>query len=304
MTAPYLSPPFSWPAKRDWPPFSWPARRDWKVALGILVVVAAVVAPPGARAQQEADLVDWYYAAAFGTGVYKVDDKTVAIFGVEGTHTLLEPEGDSWGLRLLFPVTLGLYDFDLSRILEEDLSTRVGTASFLPGLEYLMPMGDDWLLKPFAQIGLGVEFSSGDRAVIYAAGVRSLRRWLVDRTEYRLGAEFKFAGYDTTADTASSLTRVGIGGEMVRPLDATLHGRRLNYGVHLIYRRYVNDFNSLVPDERDLENKGITDELEIGLSLGVDEPFEVLGVDFDQIGLAVTFGQHLRGIKLVTEFPF
>jgi hypothetical protein len=276
-------------------------RRGLDVVAALAWLAVGLASPASSRADDTgtAELIDWHYGAVFGTGVYKSGDKKVAVLRLTPAFTVKPVEGDAVGLRLLLPVTLGLSDFDDGK----DLPSRVGSVSFLPGLEYLIPVTDATMLKPFVQAGAGSEFSSGNGAMIYAFGAHTRTSWRPERTEWLLGTELTRAGY-RTGDGSSSLLRVGVGVGLVRPLDAKLAGHELNWGAHAIYRRYLDDFDELRPEDGKVASQQIRDEVELALSLGTYRPVTFLGFTLERLGLGLTFAQDLVGIKLVTRFPF
>jgi len=284
-------------------------RAGWRhglatLALALVTATAAAQETSQAPDVEPADFVDWYYGAAFGTGVYRVGDKTAAVFEIPLSHTLRPVEGKQWGVRLLFPVTLGLYDFHLSGVFAPDVVDRIGTVSVLPGAEFQVPVRENWLLKPFAQLGAGKELSSGGGAVVYALGLRSRTLWRRERTEFTLGGELTHAGYRTNDNFASNLSRVGLGGDLVVPMDKTLKGHPLNLGIQMIYYRYFNDFDSLSPELTGARDQEIRDEFQVGFTVGTYKPFEVMGLPLERLGLGFAFGEDLRGVKLLTGFPF
>jgi hypothetical protein len=207
-------------------------------------------------------------------------------------------------VKLLLPMSLGFYDFDLSEIFDERISERIGTFSFLPGFELQVPVGNNWLLRPFGNLGGGAEYSSGGKALIFAAGLKSLGSWSKGETKLFLGGELQFAGYRTNEARTSTLSRIGIGGNALFPLGASLKGHELNWGVHLIYRHYFNDLDSLIPSPTRLETVEIADEVEVALTLGVDRPVRLLGFGLDRLGVGLVYGGDILGIRLVTGFPF
>jgi len=89
-----------------------------------LVVAAALLAAiPGVYAQtrtveDDQDLINWYYAATYGTGIYTAGDRTVGVLKIPLSRTLWESTEDRWGLRLILPVTLGVYDFSFDSVVE------------------------------------------------------------------------------------------------------------------------------------------------------------------------------------------
>ena len=81
------------------------------VRLILLFALAAGAALPAhgqTRAvQDQQDLINWYYAATFGTGVYAAGDRTVAVIQLPISYTLVPISEDRYGLTLKVPVTFG-----------------------------------------------------------------------------------------------------------------------------------------------------------------------------------------------------
>src|SRR5690606_4679943 len=104
-----------------------------------LFAVLALLGTGGAHAQAQAravrdpqDLLNWYYAATFGTGFYTSGDRTVTVLQMPFSHSLRAPGEGTSGLRLKLPVTLGVYDYDFDSVLAGDLPGSLSTLSFLP----------------------------------------------------------------------------------------------------------------------------------------------------------------------------
>ena len=159
-------------------------RQAWAAA----VAMASILCVPCAAAQETdgAELIHWAYAATFGSGVYELG---------EGTEVLVVRAPFSWqwraadpstrcncGLKWLFPVTVGIQNFDLDELLAGELPERIEQVSFLPGVEIELPRNERWTLRIRAQLGWGTELGGSDEsALVYAAGIRSRLVW-TDRT--------------------------------------------------------------------------------------------------------------------------
>ena len=165
-------------------------------------------------------------------------------------------------------------------------------------------MKDDWLFKPFVQLGGGKEINTSGGAAIYAAGLRSRGSSFRSSMELILGGELQPAGYGTTDGLVSSLSRTGLGGEAVFPMGVKAAGRPLNFGTYLVYYRYLNDFDTLVPSGEKVKTEAIGDELEIGSTEGTYEERRSYGFPFKRLGLGFRLGQDLRGIRITTGLPF
>jgi hypothetical protein len=79
-------------------------------------------------------------------------------------------------------------------------------------------------------------------------------------------------------------------------------GRQVHIGLHWIGTSYLTNVRFRLPDFGYTEVQG---EYEVGVTLGLQPMVTVLGMSFDRIGLGyVVTSSDLRGIRLVTDFPF
>src|SRR5690606_9020612 len=121
------------------------------------------------RSARAGELFNWYYAAAYGTGVYQIGEETVGVLRLPLGYQLRKMTTDQWGWRVTLPVSAALAEFDLG---EFNLGkTSVAGLSVLPGVEAEIQLSPGWTLKPFINIGGGWEFQRGTSALIYSTGV-------------------------------------------------------------------------------------------------------------------------------------
>ncbi|MEN8207360.1 MAG: hypothetical protein ABFS24_15335 [Pseudomonadota bacterium] len=59
---------------------------------------------------------------------------------------------------------------------------------------------------------------------------------------------------------------------------------------------------SVVPGDN--RSKSVSGEFEWGLALDFRKPRNLMGFKFDRIGLGFRYGDNIRGVRLVTRFPF
>ena len=252
------------------------------------------------RAQQTSELFNWYYAAVYGTGAYKIGEETVGVIRLPMAYTIRETTDKEWGLRLTFPVSTALADFDLT---DFDLGhiNAVGV-SVLPGIEAEIPLRPGWTVKPFVNAGGGWEFKNDTSAFIWSVGASTLYRRTLDRKWLLgLGAKLIYAGYGA-GGTSSILGAVSIGGDLGSPIEMEIAGRQAILGAQIVGTLYFNDLEFLLPGSA---TQDISNEVEVALTLGVRKPVEFLGAPFDRIGLGYRQGSDgLKGVRLVASFPF
>jgi hypothetical protein len=283
-----------------------------RAALAALSVVAALglAAPVRAqtdplpvvqqRAERPDELFNWYYASVFGTGYYRIGEEQVGVIRVPLRYELRPASAGRWGIRLTLPVSLALAQFDL-----EDFNlgkVRAQGLSVLPGIELEIPLREDWVLRPYANLGGGWEFESEGSSTIFVLGATTAHtRPVFEASRLALGGRFAYAGYEARSES-SQLVQVSLGGELAVPAGFAIAERAALVAFQLIGTAYVKELEFLLPSTG---TRQVAYEAELGVALGVRQPFEILGVSFDRIGLAYRAGDNgLRGVRLVASFPF
>lgn len=272
-------------------------------ALG-LAAPALAQSDPVAVVQQRAahpeQLFNWYYASVFGTGYYRIGEEQVGVARVPLRHELQRAGAGRWGVRLTLPVSLAFAEFDL-----EDFNlgkVRAAGLTVLPGVELDIPLREDWVLRPYANLGGGWEFESDRSATIFSLGATTrYTRPAFEASSLALGGRLGYAGYSAGGES-SQLLQLSLGGELAVPAGFAIAERAALVAFQLIGTAYVRELEFLLPSTG---TRQVNYELEVGVAIGTWQPFDVLGVSFDRIGLAYRAGDNgLRGVRLVASFPF
>ncbi len=273
----------------------------------LVVAAACLAAIPGVHAQtrtveDDQDLINWYYAATFGTGIYTAGDRTVGVLKIPVSRTLRDGDDDQWGLRLILPVTFGFYDFSFDTVIEDGLPDRINTFSFVPGLEFEKRIVPRWLLKPYASVGAGWELGGEESAVIYDVGLRSRFRMGEHReTVLSLVNWLSLAGFYPSGGHHEPLGMLAIGVDVEVPFGGTLFGRSFVLSILPIYYYY---FRRLRFAEFDDPDNKIHEEGELAISVLAKQPFTVLGMNVDRVGVAVRYNPDVKGFRIFTTLPF
>ncbi|MBT8442501.1 MAG: hypothetical protein KJO76_08950, partial [Gammaproteobacteria bacterium] len=128
--------------------------------------------PPGIS--DEGSGVHYSFATLLGTGIYKLDDRTIAVFRIPISWTFREATRETFGIKLRVPTAIGLTDFDpFDNLVPTD--DQLATLSVVPGIELEFLVGDNWRVKPSGYLGFGTDLSSSERSVIYGAGISAWR---------------------------------------------------------------------------------------------------------------------------------
>jgi len=108
------------------------------------IIILGFLSLPPVHAQEEDlpfnfDTINWAYAAAFGTGVYRVrDDVDVFVLSMQPSWTKELSWKRYFGdrpmlLELRFPITFGVHNYNIGGIVEEFLDFKIRQVSFAPG---------------------------------------------------------------------------------------------------------------------------------------------------------------------------
>ena len=269
-------------------------------AAGALV---ATRAPAQQTITEEATLINWWYSATFGTGFYKVGPAVATVVRLPFSYRLHAMEGGTIGVNLLLPVTVAAYHLNLHELNELNLHEDVAAASVLPGAEVEIPMTGRWRLKPFAQAGMGSEFSDAKLvAYIYTGGVRSLYRFPGEEYRVSLGTTLYAAGYrirDGSERQGLGVFQLGLNMETNWSVPLWNGPAYLNW--HFISTAYYPKLGFADPEPGQLS---VIREYQAGFSFRTAREIKFLGFGADTFGLGFRFAHNVRGLSLYTEFPF
>ena len=255
------------------------------------------------RAQQDQqNLINWYYSATFGTGVYTSGDRTVAVIQLPISRVLRPIGEDDYGLSLKIPVTFGFYDYSFDDAFTGDVPNRVSTVSVMPGLEWEIPYTRRWTLKPYFSAGFGRELDGKDSAFIYDFGVKS--RFVLgedEGVEFALVNSLTSAGYRPRSGPAQPFGVFVVGLDMVIPTNKVLFGRDAFIGFTPIYYYYFSEIKLVNFDN---EDNRLREQFEIALSIMSRKPWTLKYFDIDRVGLAIRSSGNFTGVSLFTSLPF
>ena len=270
------------------------------IGLASLLLATVGSAQERSSIQDPSVLVHYSYATLMGTGFYRLDDRSVAILRVPMNFTLLEQTPDRMGIRLVVPTAVGLHNFDLDDVADVSFDD-LATISIVPGVELDFSPGERWAVTPGFYLGYGHDLTNSESSIIYGARVTGVYDFKRENPGLTFGSEALVSGYTPENGPSNFLTRFSVGLDIRYPMGWTINGKNTFFAAHVIDYVYLNEleFRTIGDDSITLRN-----ELEIGLALGRDPAFKVLGIEFDRIGLAYKFGPHIDAIVLVAGFPF
>jgi hypothetical protein len=255
-----------------------------------------------ATIQERQDLINWYYAATFGTGVYTSGDRSVSVIQLPISHALQTVEQDGVGLRFKLATTFGFYDYDFNNVLNGQIPDRLSTFSILPGLEWEVPLNKRWTIRPYFDAGYGREISGSTSALIYDFGVKS--RFLIVRdhgVEFSLVNSLTSAGYRPSGGSNKPFGYLASGVDITIPTERHLFGQEVSIGFTPVYYYYFNRLNF---SEFSAPNNSIREEFQLALSIVAAKPWSLKFFDVDRIGLSLRSSGDVTGVSLFTSLPF
>ena len=249
--------------------------------------------------EDELPPINFAYATWIGSGYYNLADRNLYVLRIPAAIPLRSMNDDHWGINLLLPVTFAYEDFDY--YFPDYTIDGVQGAAFVPGIEIEIPVSKNWILKPFGQIGIG--YSESTTTYIYGGGIKSLYSFQWGRVDFGLGNSLTFAVEDATGnseDEGFSMFQIGLDARHL--INFSTGNRDADIGSYVVVSRFLDTFDFFGI------NGEVTQEIrtlvQIGLTMGLDPPVTLLGIDFSRVGIDYTFGEDFSGIGLNLGFPF
>jgi hypothetical protein len=275
-----------------------------RLALALICVLTALPAgaaepPPGGS---DVPFASYAFASEFGSGIYDIGGRTIQIYQLPLSFQLREPTpGNSPpGLTLLAPVTVGFFDFKPQDLLHLELPSSLGTLSIQPGVRLEYRFGDAWRLYPYAKAGVSVASSSEANAWIYSFGIRSDYLFEALKSAGLWSEELLHAAVRYRSDVPNdSFTRVRSAAELRRNLRWSIQGRPLQVAPFGLVDVYLK-----APTGPATGISAQTVQFAVGVNLGVDPMWEILGIELPRIGLGYRAAGTLSGWYIGFGDPF
>jgi hypothetical protein len=260
---------------------------------------------PPAPAPNRTVNLNYVYAAELGFGGYSLDGLSAQVYTLPLDYTFPDVLRDGWELKILAPLELGLYSFKATDTDGERISLEQQSLAVVPGAELQIPVGSHTVVKPFGQFGVGHTFgveSGSPNSYIYLAGVRSISQWHAGATTFSLGDAAIYAGDSPIGSGFSEhYISLQVGVEVRHPLGFTVGKLAPDLGIYTIYYYYPEPlvFNRFLQPNLNVTNQG-----EVGFSVGSATPFRLLGLSSPRIGAGLIFGGGLTVWRINFGFQF
>jgi len=244
--------------------------------------------------------IHYSYSALFGSGVYRLKDRTVATLRANPSLRLRESTDNKPGIRLLMPMTAGWHNFsfgDLGALLEEPAATL----TVLPGIELEYRLSPKWSIRPAAYVGAGFDFTNDETNLIYGGAVHTTYDLGGERVQSMLGGELLVAGHVPTDGVSKFIPRAGLGLDLIFPTGWQLGQGEVFINTQFISYGYLKElsFETLGPGDIEMSLEG-----QVGVAIGRDPPINILGFDAERIGIGYRRSKSIEAIVFIFGFPF
>ena len=239
------------------------------------------------------------FAFALGAGDSAAADTKVYDLRIPMYLTLIPLQDRPWGLRLKMTAYAGVYKFTAEDAVNLDL--RFESLAATPGVEFLVPVGGGWVLKPFTEIGYAYDFDDQLGFGMWSVGMRTLVTWPIGKIDLSFGTKVQYSStFTSDLGLADEFGEVRVGLDARHPLGFTIGGNRADLSLYLIRRQYVDA--TIERDEGDPLEIQYTNEL--GFTFGTTPKTKLWFFRLPRIGLGYRWGKNIRGLRLNFGFPF
>ncbi len=243
-----------------------------------------------------------FHPLAFGPGNGGISNANADVNDVRIQFyvPILKLDDRSWGLRLKVTLYAGVYDLFVDNDIIVD-QLRFASFGGTLGGEFLLPVGDEWLLKPYAEGGYIRDFDDQLGFGLWGVGIRTLAEYPVHKFDLSVGTRLGFLSViKSDLGLEDRFGEFEIGGDANHPLGFTIAGNEANLSLYYIYRYY---FDARI-DRPDAEPLTLEANHEIGLTFGTDPKIKLWVMKLPRIGLGYRWGKNVRGVRLSFGFPF
>lgn len=270
----------------------------------VILMILALAATRPCEAQEpltssERQQFNYAFATQIGSGIYDISGRTLQVYRLPVSVSFRQSEGTERGWRLILPMTFGFFDLQQEDIFDSGLRENIATFSLASGVEFLLPIRDRWLLKPFAEAGYIWDRSGEADAAIYSAGMMSRVEFAGGGFDMVLGSGLTYALVDPASHPGRN-DMVGLEGAFAA---SHLFGKsdqgRADYEPYVAARVYFGGV------DQPLEGGGSNPlvEYEAGMTFGAREPVKLWGIPLPRIGLGYVFGRELSSVRIVFGLP-
>lgn len=260
-----------------------------------LILTALVVAPVFA---QDEDVDVALLPRDVGT-IEDVSSNSLQVYRFPISYHVRRLEEKPWGLRVYLPISFGTYELEAATDIG-DFIDRFGSIAVVPGVEFLVPVGQWWVVKPFAEVGVGDDSVSDTTHVLYSLGLRARAEFEPRPFDVMFGGAFRYRNNTTSQAVKNWYSTIEVGADAQLPLGFSLGSRTAHGGAYAIMRHFTDlEFEIITEGPIDIEWN-----YEVGLSFSTEPVLRLWKVKLPWIALGYRFGDRQSGVRLNFTFPF
>lgn len=217
--------------------------------------------------------------------------------------TLRAPKDGKIGIRLRLSLFFSWNNVRFMDINGDDIAASLNTLTFVPGVEFMIPVGEQWMVRPYGQIGgVGALDIPGHRWMA-SLGSRASGVWHFDTWVLSAGGRLEYtAVFNEDWQRTDDVAFVDLGGDFSFPLWFNVKGERAAMGFFMIPRYYANPAEIVGQDGFDL---GVDSHLEIGASFQIHDNPKLWFITLPKwYGVGVRFAEDFRSLRIYLGFPF
>lgn len=260
-----------------------------------LILTALVVAPVFA---QDEDVDVALLPRDAGT-IEDVNSNSLQVYRFPISYNVRSLDEKPWGLRVYLPISFGTYELEAATDVG-DFVDRIGSIAVVPGVEFLLPVGQRWVVKPFAEVGVGDDSVSDTTQVLYSAGLRARAEFEPRPFDVMFGGAFRYRNNTTSQAVKNWYSTVEVGADAQLPLGFSLGSRAAHGGLYAIMRHFTDlEFELITNGPINIEWN-----YEVGLSFSTEPVLRLWKIKLPWIALGYRFGDRQSGVRLNFTFPF
>ena len=267
-----------------------------------LALLRAGAAGAATATAADTQFANYAFASELGSGIYELSGRTITVYQLQPGYRLraAAPAGGRPGIRLIFPLTFGFFNFQPGDLVHLDIPTSIGALSFEPGVELDYWLNDVWDVYPYVKGGGSFASSSGANALIYGVGVRSDYRFDALGGGGLWRADFEHAGVHYQGDLPNdSFTRLRDALELRHNLPWPYRAHEVQIAPYAIVDLYLD-----APEGPASGLSARTVQFEAGLMLDLIPEWQIHGVAMPRLGIGYREAGVLSGWRLVIGEPF
>ena len=273
----------------------------WMCALALLRATGAA-AQTAAPTAADTQVANYAFASELGSGVYALDGRAITVYQLPLDYRLRQaaPRGGRPGIKLLFPVTFGFFNFQPIDVVHAELPSSLGALSLEPGVELDYWLSDAWHVYPYVKAGFSWASSSAVNAAIYGAGIRSDYRFGALGGRGLWSAVFAYGGVHYRSELPDdSFTRLRNGLELRRRLPWEWRGRAFEAAPYAFADVYFK-----APEGPASGISTPTLQFEAGFTIDVIPGWRIGSWRVPRLGIGYHAAGLLSGWRLVIGDPF